>query len=98
MILQTRQAFFPSPRNPKEVTSDLLDTIGCSKVVFSPERQIDVTNIKEETAYMKTWEIPPLWELLHGKADPFLFSKTFENVKDEPAIIIHSSGSTGQSI
>lgn len=90
-----RQAFFPSPRNPKEVTSGLFEATACSKLIFSSERQDEATNIKGERADMKTWEIPPLWELLRGRADLFPFSKTFEDVKDESAIIIHSSGSTG---
>ncbi|KAJ5153496.1 uncharacterized protein N7482_009974 [Penicillium canariense] len=91
-------AFFPSPRNQVEATLGMLDETACSKLIFSPERQRDATSIKEGKADLKMWEIPPLWELLHSNAEPFLLSKTFEDAENEPAIIIHSSGSTGQLI
>lgn len=44
---------------------------------------------------MKTWEVPSLLGLLDGKSELFPCDKTFERAEDEPAVIIHSSGSTG---
>ncbi|KAJ5338907.1 hypothetical protein N7452_005635 [Penicillium brevicompactum] len=88
-------AFFPSPRNTKEAIWGLLDDTACSKLVFSAERIKEATDIGAQRAGMKMWEIPPLWELLRLEAPPFPFAKKFEDAEDEPAMIIHSSGTTG---
>ncbi|KAL4876608.1 hypothetical protein BJY04DRAFT_231506 [Aspergillus karnatakaensis] len=88
-------AFFPSPRNAKKITEELLETAGCSKMIFSSDRQTDVIELQGKKSQLKTWEIPSLLELLDGKSEPFNCSKIFGSAEDESAVILHSSGSTG---
>ncbi|KAJ6033651.1 hypothetical protein N7444_011422 [Penicillium canescens] len=88
-------AFFPSPRNTKEATWGLLNDTACSKLIFSPERRKEATDIVAGRAGMKMWEIQPLWELLHSEATRFPFEKEFEDAEHDTAMIIHSSGTTG---
>ena len=42
-------------------------------------------------------QIPSIDELLATNAKPYPFQKIFENVKDDPVVVLHSSGSTGRS-
>lgn len=45
---------------------------------------------------LTTVEIPAPTEILRGATMPYLFSKSFEEVKDDVAFIAHSSGTTGE--
>jgi acyl-coenzyme A synthetase/AMP-(fatty) acid ligase len=41
-----------------------------------------------------THKIPTLDELLTTKYDPFPYEKNFEENKDEPLVVLHTSGTT----
>lgn len=40
-------------------------------------------------------ELPTLVEMIETKAAPYPFTKTFDEVRNKTAFIIHSSGTTG---
>ena len=42
------------------------------------------------------WQTPTLNDMLRGESKKFPFTKTFEEAINEPLVIIHSSGSTGE--
>ena len=46
---------------------------------------------------IKTTRIPPLEELLDEDEVPnYPFSKSFEEIQDDPVVVLHTSGSTGK--
>ncbi|KAE8335493.1 hypothetical protein BDV24DRAFT_156005 [Aspergillus arachidicola] len=62
----------------------LVMVMACNKTGYKALRP-DLTTVK----------IPASTEILGGATMPYLFSKSFEEVKDDVAFIAHSSGTTG---
>jgi acyl-coenzyme A synthetase/AMP-(fatty) acid ligase len=44
---------------------------------------------------LKVLKVPSIHDLLNGKTSPYPFTKTFEEAKHEPFLVLHTSGSTG---
>lgn len=72
----------------------LLNATGCHTILHA--RQIDVSNMIG-THEAVQHPIPELRELLWLKDEPrhFPFTKTFEEAKNDPYLVLHTSGSTG---
>ncbi|OTB04432.1 hypothetical protein M426DRAFT_22832 [Hypoxylon sp. CI-4A] len=88
-------AFFTSHRNSLEAHISLVKRTGCSALLV-PEEPVPVAAHILEGWPMENVSTPSLDYFLDEqpvKAVPF--QKTFEEVKDEPFCILHTSGSTG---
>jgi hypothetical protein len=75
----------------------LLKETGCSKFVYSPERHKLVQDLKNVNVSIKAWEIPGLWEMVDHPADIYPCDRQFSDSENETSLIVHSSGTTGQS-
>lgn len=53
-----------------------------------------VQNLAPSATYS---DIPSINDMLHAETEHYPYTKAFEEAKDDPIIILHSSGSTGQS-
>ncbi|KAB8223675.1 hypothetical protein BDV33DRAFT_166905 [Aspergillus novoparasiticus] len=84
-----------STRNSDEAHLRLLEVTNCSKLAYSTERSQRAMEIKALRPDLTTVKIPASTEILGGTTIPYLFSKSFEEVKDDVAFIAHSSGTTG---
>lgn len=69
-------------------------------MLFSPEKNPRVSELKSVFEGMDFWEVPSLADILDDKEGEGLnhypLSKTYEEIEDEVAFIIHSSGTTGK--
>jgi hypothetical protein len=54
--------------------------------------------IKKEMPELRTWQLPSISEMLEAEHKPYPYAKTYAEVEDETAVIIHSSGSTGMHL
>lgn len=54
-----------------------------------------MAQIKSLQPGLNTTELPSLGEMLEGEAAHYPFAKTFNELEDVTAFIIHSSGTTG---
>lgn len=94
----TRKAFLPSPRNSKVAQLNLLSRLECTKLVTVEPQPPAISSVLEEGPY-RVIHIPSLEELLSGDengAPPdYPYEKLYEEAKDEPIFILHTSGSTG---
>ena len=88
--------FLPSPRNPPEVNVSILEEIGCSAVIYSPETQPVAAALKRLQSGLRYEMLPPLADLLVQPAPIYAYDYRFEDMYREPILIIHSSGSTGR--
>lgn len=52
--------------------------------------------LKAKASHVRFWQVPTLAEILAGQPERYPLAKTYEDAKRDPAIIIHSSGSTGK--
>jgi hypothetical protein len=81
---------FPSPRYGAEALVKLLDTVNAN-VMLVPEAPLPVVSEVLEKREMKRFQIPSADELLNAKTEPYPFSKTFKEHKDEPLICLRKS-------
>ncbi|KAN0095473.1 putative NRPS-like enzyme [Hyaloscypha variabilis] len=87
--------FLPSPRNSKAAFSSLLSRLECTKLVCTNPEPPAVSVILEEHAMQKL-HIPSIHELLsYENVENYPFNKSFEEERDNPIFVLHTSGSTG---
>ncbi|KAH8819282.1 putative NRPS-like enzyme [Xylogone sp. PMI_703] len=89
------KTLLPSPRNSKVAQSHLLLQLQCTKLVTTNPHP-PAANIILEDLSMQTLCIPTLRELLSCHDIPdYAYKKSFDQAKDDPILILHTSGSTG---
>lgn len=93
LIIQ--QVFLPSPRNPPAVNASLLEQTQCTKLVYSPEVAPIAQKLQELVGSLHCLQFPALDELLTAQSTPVPYTVDFDQVRREPILILHSSGSTG---
>ncbi|KAM0476242.1 hypothetical protein ACHAPX_006659 [Trichoderma viride] len=90
-------ALFLSPKNSTEGALAVLDATKCDIWANAGEVPL-IPLVKEllEKRPMQLLELPLLDDLLSDKpTEPFPYTKTFEEAKDEPFCYLHTSGTTG---
>lgn len=91
------QALFLSPRNNVEGALAVLDAAECNIWIQSKE-QSSVPLVGEflNRRTMRLLQLPEVDELIDTKASkPFPYTRTFDEVAQEPFCILHTSGTTG---
>ena len=93
------QMFFASPRNSTAALLDLLAQVGC-EIFLTPVDAPVYSNLLISVLAerpMKTLSFPDLEHFLDVGDDlkPYLWNRTFEEVKHDPLAVFHTSGSTG---
>jgi len=93
------QAFLPSTRNADEAQLHLLKVTECSKFLFSEERGERVREIQGLCPGLEIYQVPSLKTTLGDESGlrHYPFTASYEELEDEIACIIHSSGTTGKS-
>lgn len=76
---------------------NLLERTQCTKLLYSVEMTRTVEALQRQEVDLAMIEIQSLDDILLQKSQPFPFEKTFAEAASDPALIIHSSGSTGNS-
>ena len=89
------QPLLPSTRNFNDAHLHLLNATQCSKFVYSVERREKALEIKSLRAGLETVQLPSWKEMLESSAAPFPLNKTFQEMENDTALILHSSGTTG---
>ncbi|KAL3459645.1 putative NRPS-like enzyme [Aspergillus heterothallicus] len=87
--------FFPSPRNSIPAQKQLLQRLETRVLITTEPEPVFVGSILREYE-IDVVRIPALEELLDGEAvPPYPYDKQFDEAKDEPLFVLHTSGSTG---
>ncbi|KAL3443935.1 hypothetical protein BJX65DRAFT_311412 [Aspergillus insuetus] len=86
----------PSPLVTGEAQLRILEKKRCT-VYLRPASMADhVTSILQGTSYIQTVTVPDIAELFReDEAEPLNYSKTWDEGKDDPWLIYHTSGTTG---
>lgn len=92
------QMLFMSPRNRASQNHEMMRKSDCRALFYATEMSDAAANIQGRGAsnfFLR--EIPCLKDLLRASSDVKLFpyEKQFDDVRDEPCLVLHSSGSTG---
>ncbi|KAG4438803.1 hypothetical protein IFR05_005694 [Cadophora sp. M221] len=89
------KTFLPSPRNSKAAHISLLGRLECKVLLTTAPELPCVPKITEEYP-MKELQIPALTELLSASDTPlYPYNAVYEEAKNDPIFILHTSGSTG---
>ncbi|TGO16657.1 hypothetical protein BTUL_0025g00110 [Botrytis tulipae] len=89
------QIFFNPPQNGLEGHITLLESLKC-KILLVPEKLLAITQSLLSKRQMRTLRIQNLQHLLsESSVTSYPYTKTFEQAKHEPFVVLHTSGSTG---
>lgn len=87
--------FYSSPRNRPDIQVALLEKLQCT-TLFTPEEMSETTGAVLERRHMNKYILPDLDHFLAQTfVKPYPYSKTFEEARKDPYVVLHSSGSTG---
>ncbi|OQU93647.1 hypothetical protein CLAIMM_00129 [Cladophialophora immunda] len=85
-----------SPRNSPGNTLNLLGTTNCKAVFYTADRSTQIAKLKQQTDEIPLFLFPSIEEIQQTPPKPkHPYNKTWEMAKDDPVIIVHTSGSTG---
>jgi len=94
--LNWQKIFLPSPRNSEEAHVSLLERLQCTKLVVT-EPQPPCVPMILKSIKLQTINLPSLQQLLTvGDVEEYPYTKTFIDAQDDPAYVLHTSGSTGK--
>ncbi|ROW07947.1 hypothetical protein VMCG_03404 [Cytospora schulzeri] len=94
-VMNGYKYFPPSPRNAATVNTGLLEQTKCSKIICAAEAKPLADQLCKLTG-ASALQVPPLDDLLAAEPREYEYSrKAFEDAKNVPILILHSSGSTG---
>ncbi|KAH7024499.1 uncharacterized protein B0I36DRAFT_274061 [Microdochium trichocladiopsis] len=91
------KAFFVSPRNTIEGQLSLFEATQCDTLLVAagPTRKL-IQPCLDGRPSMRCIEVPPLAQWFPEQEAPHVpFTKTYEEAKREPLVVLHTSGSTG---
>ncbi|KAI0387834.1 hypothetical protein F5Y04DRAFT_286810 [Hypomontagnella monticulosa] len=85
----------PSPRNPASTNLSLMDQTAGLNVLYAAEVRPIVSQIEQLEPNVRSWEIPSFEDMLKSSPEHFQYEKQFDEARDDPVVVLHSSGSTG---
>ncbi|KAL9078027.1 MAG: hypothetical protein Q9157_003058 [Trypethelium eluteriae] len=87
--------FYSSPRNRPDVQVALLEKLQCT-ILFTPEKMSEAAKSVLDHRKMDKYILPELDHFLAEESvQPYPYSKTFEEARKDPYVVMHSSGTTG---
>lgn len=94
----SQQVFLPSPRNAPATNASLFEQTQCTKLchsVDSPNVVASVQAVLKVAKALRSLEFLSLDELLRARCEHVPYFGDFAQLRNEPIVILHSSGSTG---
>ncbi|GAB7340817.1 hypothetical protein MBLNU457_7181t1 [Dothideomycetes sp. NU457] len=84
-----------STRNSTEGQRSLINATQCRKFLFTPEMQAKISAIKDDKTSFDMHQVPEFDDILQQTTGGEHYNGKESDDPDQPAIIIHTSGSTG---
>ncbi|RYC65868.1 hypothetical protein CHU98_g278 [Xylaria longipes] len=81
----------PSPRNPPSTNLSLMKQTSCSKLLYAAEIYPIAKPLHTEKT-IRAAEIPAFQDMLDSTPKHFAYEKAFDEVCNEPVLVLHSSG------
>ncbi|KAK8119240.1 uncharacterized protein PG998_003866 [Apiospora kogelbergensis] len=86
---------FTSPRNNLDGHLSILEETDCNVMLLASGVQAQVEPILAKRP-MRTITVPDLGTFLDGSpVEPYPYTKTFEEARHDPCVVLHTTGSTG---
>ncbi len=87
----------PSIRNSLSMNLALLRRTNCDKIFYSKEVAHLVEELKAARPSIVSVLMPSFEALIESPYKAYAFHKTFAEAEDQPVLICHTSGSTGEN-
>ncbi|KAI8958393.1 acetyl-CoA synthetase-like protein [Daldinia sp. FL1419] len=87
--------FVPSPRNPPTTNCALMNETESSKLLYTAEIAPLIRPLRPMISSLSISVIPSLQEMLESDPEPYPYLKSFDGARNDPFVVLHSSGSTG---
>jgi acyl-coenzyme A synthetase/AMP-(fatty) acid ligase len=97
-LAKCRQLLLPSPFASVDAQAHLVQASECQTFIHEKEKTGIIHQVLAKTAHrsVSTLQMVEISELLQDEmVPPFPFTKTWEQAKDDPWLIFHTSGTTG---
>ncbi|TRX87850.1 hypothetical protein FHL15_011268 [Xylaria flabelliformis] len=85
----------PSPRNPPSTNASLMEQTRSTKLLHAAEVKPIVRHLSDIVPFLHVATIPSFDEMVTSSPGRYPFSKLFDECRDDPVVVLHSSGSTG---
>ncbi|KAK7745063.1 putative NRPS-like protein biosynthetic cluster [Cytospora paraplurivora] len=87
--------FVTSPRNSPAAHRALFDRVQCRTFLTTDPLPPPAGAILNAVKPLQHLTVPSLEELLNKENKPYVLSKTYQELRDDPFVVMHTSGSTG---
>jgi hypothetical protein len=96
--LTATEMLFISSRNQVIQNQSMLARSNCKALLYAEESTSTATPLRENLPQMLLTVVPSLDDIVQTSNDTkhYQFDKSFEEIQNEPCLILHSSGSTGR--
>ncbi len=74
----------------------LLEQTKCTKFLYTTEVSQKIRDLQAQKKNLQTLTVQSLNDMLHGLSDHYSYEVKFSDVRFDPVLILHSSGSTGK--
>lgn len=73
-----------------------MNQTGSNKVLYASELTPLANSLQSVATSVSIDPIPSFQEMLDSNPEPYPYEKSFDEAKDDPIVVLHSSGSTGK--
>ena len=80
------------------MTISLLRSTNCTKFFYTLQLANNLTGLWREKKDLKFFAVHGLDDMLEGTAKEFVYNSSYERVRWDPILVLHSSGSTGRLV
>ncbi|RYP71484.1 hypothetical protein DL771_004739 [Monosporascus sp. 5C6A] len=85
----------PSPHNPPATNVSLMTQTGSTKLLHVDEALPLVKQLQNLEPSIRPEVLPSFNDMINSTPEHFPYEKDFEEARDDPILVLHSSGSTG---
>ncbi|KAI0147491.1 hypothetical protein GGR57DRAFT_476649 [Xylariaceae sp. FL1272] len=85
----------PSPRNPPSINASLMGQTKSTKLLYAAEVAPIVNQLSSVVPSLHATVVPSFDEMMMSSPGPFPYDMSFDKCRDDPVVVLHSSGSTG---
>ncbi|KAL9594502.1 MAG: hypothetical protein Q9219_006996 [cf. Caloplaca sp. 3 TL-2023] len=93
VALAATKTLYPSPRNSIEGTQALLEKTQCRTLITSSEVKVEHLLTENGPRHLVIADLTGL--ISKGSDAPYPYGKTYEEARNDPFLVVHTSGSTG---
>ena len=85
------------PANPPATNLSLMNQTGSTKILYCPESASLIKPLQDIAPSVSSHAIPDFEVIFESQAKRYPYQKGFDEARNDPILVLHSSGSTGET-